>query len=268
MARSNLFYRALTALILIPIILILIFYSSESVLFFLLAVVIVLCNYELFNLLKIRKLQDQIFGFSLNLIALYLIVYKENLFLNFLVILLLIIIFYSLFVIGIKDFLSYASYYLFSVIYITYLLSFIYKLFVLPNGRHWLLFLLFTNWATDTCAYFIGVKLGRHKFSKISPNKSIEGLLGGIFGGILVALCFNYFSFKINEWFLFVLLGASGSIVGQLSDLIESGIKRSVGVKDSGNMIPGHGGVLDRLDSMFFTAPLFYFFGKFIIEKL
>lgn len=268
MAGSNLFYRVLTALVLIPVILILIFYGNNTVLFLVLALVVFLSDYELFNMLKLDKIEDRFFGFSLNILVLYVLVYKENLFLSFLVIAFFIIILYSLFIKGVTNFINYASYYLFSIIYIPFLLSYVYKVFLLPNGRHWLLFLLLTNWATDTFAYFIGINFGRHKLSKISPKKSIEGLLGGIFGGVLVAILFNYFFFRINEWLIFILLGFLGSVVGQISDLVESGIKRSVGVKDSGSIIPGHGGVLDRLDSMFFTAPLFYFFGNYIVEKL
>lgn len=260
MARSNLFYRTISALVLIPLVLILIFYGNNFVILSVLTLFIFLSNYELFNLFHIEKTFDRIFGFLINIFFFFIIVYLDRFAINLLVIIFFIIVCYSLFLRGVDNFITYVSYYLFSIFYIPFLLSYVYKVFMLNNGRVWLLFLLLTNWVTDSFAYFAGISLGRHKFSKISPKKSIEGLAGGILGGILVGVSFNYFFFSGNNWYKFAILGFLGSIVGQISDLVESGIKRAVGVKDSSNIIPGHGGVLDRLDSLFFTAPLFYFF--------
>ena len=124
----------------------------------------------------------------------------------------------------------------------------------------WIMFL--GTWSSDTFAYFIGSFLGKHKLCPtISPKKTIEGFIGGLIGTIVVVTSLGWFlSFPI---FLMVALGASIAIVATIGDLAESVIKRYTGVKDSGRIIPGHGGVLDRFDSVMFTAPLVYYFIKF-----
>ena len=122
----------------------------------------------------------------------------------------------------------------------------------------WILFLC--TWASDTFAYFVGSAIGSHKIApSVSPNKTVEGFLGSILGTILVAVFFGHvlFGFELTQM---AILGLIMSIAATLGDLAESTIKRSAGVKDSGFLIPGHGGVLDRFDSLFFTAPIFYYF--------
>lgn len=108
-------------------------------------------------------------------------------------------------------------------------------------------------WISDSFAYMVGSRLGRHKMApKISPNKSWEGFAGGLLGSVLVwAILWATGLYGFNLWFA-LLAGASVSVMGVFGDLIESRIKRGVGVKDSGNLIPGHGGMLDRSDSLIF----------------
>lgn len=121
---------------------------------------------------------------------------------------------------------------------------------------------LIGTWASDTFAYFVGVFFGKRKLSKISPKKSVEGFIGGILGSML---CVTYvgaaFNFNMN---LLIFMGFGIAAIGTLGDLVESSIKRYVGVKDSGYMIPGHGGVLDRFDSLFFTIPFVYLMTLFL----
>lgn len=133
----------------------------------------------------------------------------------------------------------------------------------LPNGIFWISVLLTMTWLNDTFAYFFGHWLGRRRLAPmISPGKTIEGLLGGFLGSFSGFLLFWFLlenPISISEGILLTLLVG---IAGPLGDLSESLIKRSFGVKDSGNIIPGHGGMLDRIDALLFTAPIVYLFAN------
>jgi phosphatidate cytidylyltransferase len=115
-------------------------------------------------------------------------------------------------------------------------------------------------WSSDTGAYFIGSKFGKHKlFERHSPKKSWEGFFGGIFFSLLAALIISRFYDELNtiEWMIVAVIIA---VCGTLGDLIESMLKRSVNVKDSGQLLPGHGGILDRFDAMFIAIPFIFYF--------
>ena len=151
----------------------------------------------------------------------------------------------------------------FGMIYVVLFLSFIPLLHGIENGKYLIWFILFAAWGTDTCAYFVGCKFGKHKFSKISPKKSIEGCIGGTVGSIIIALiyafCINKYAGLEISYIYIALIGCVLSILSQIGDLSASSIKRTVGIKDFGNLIPGHGGMLDRIDSIIFIAPFAYF---------
>lgn len=131
----------------------------------------------------------------------------------------------------------------------------------LAGGEFLIFFLLLVTWAGDTGAYYTGMSLGRRKLAPvISPNKTVEGLIGGVLLAILAAVGASFWflpSFSLADCLATGLL-LTGA--GALGDLAESALKRSVGVKDSGTLIPAHGGMLDRLDSLLFTAPAFYYY--------
>ncbi|MFC2048145.1 phosphatidate cytidylyltransferase [Chloroflexota bacterium] len=138
---------------------------------------------------------------------------------------------------------------------------------VLDEGRNWVFFTLFITFASDTAAFFIGRALGRHHLApNISPGKTCEGAIGGILGAILTSLFFTLstpLSLHLN-WGQAVILGLLVSIFGQLGDLVESLFKRNMGVKDSGRLIPGHGGFLDRIDSILFTSIVVYYYALLV----
>jgi phosphatidate cytidylyltransferase len=114
---------------------------------------------------------------------------------------------------------------------------------------------LFCVWATDSSAYFVGRAIGKWKLApEISPGKTLEGALGGLFFAILFGALFGWLFFR-NVW-LGVAIGAVAGVFGQIGDLFESALKRELGIKDFGGIMPGHGGVLDRFDSLLFVAPL------------
>jgi len=152
---------------------------------------------------------------------------------------------------------------LFGMIYVVFFLCFIPLLYGKVNGKYLIWFILIAAWGTDTCAYFVGCKFGKHKFSHISPKKSIEGCIGGTVGSMILALSY---AFALNKlvglqisYIYIVPIAFALSILSQIGDLSASSIKRTVGIKDFGNLIPGHGGMLDRIDSIIFIAPFAYF---------
>lgn len=133
----------------------------------------------------------------------------------------------------------------------------------LQNGKILIWLLLFVTLGTDTFAYLIGRHFGKHHFTKISPNKTIEGSVGGIIGAVIITLIYNLVCqniFNIQYSYISVaIITILLSVLSQIGDLAASSIKRYVGIKDFSNLIPGHGGMLDRIDSIVFAAPFAYF---------
>jgi len=135
----------------------------------------------------------------------------------------------------------------------------------LTTGFIWLILLLTTTWASDTFAYFVGRAFGRHKLAPVlSPKKTVEGAAGGLLSSALVSYIFVQFVPSL-PLLPVLLLGVLIGIASLLGDLVESALKRQAGIKDSGHIIPGHGGVLDRFDSLLFTAPVVYYSVKLFI---
>ena len=130
----------------------------------------------------------------------------------------------------------------------------------IDKGPKLLILILVSCWITDSFAYFIGMKLGKHRgIFRVSPKKSVEGFIGGFIVTGIVLLAFHYFMpdlFTLGQIAAAIL---SAGIFGQIGDLFESMLKRDVGIKDSSNLIPGHGGILDRFDSVLVAIPIFYF---------
>ncbi|WP_429885111.1 phosphatidate cytidylyltransferase [Geoalkalibacter halelectricus] len=149
----------------------------------------------------------------------------------------------------------------FGIFYVGLPLGLLAALGDLPWGREWVFLILLVAMASDTAAYFVGVTLGRRKlYPAISPNKSVEGAVGGLVGALLGALLAKYWFFPVLSVWECLLLAAVLGPLAQIGDLVESMLKRSCGVKDSGHLIPGHGGILDRLDSLLLLFPPVYFF--------
>ena len=166
------------------------------------------------------------------------------------------------------------SWSLFALFYVAGLFSFLILLRELPQsvgldykiGGLWIVYLLICIWSCDTFAYFIGAPLGKHKLSpRVSPNKTVEGFVGGILGAVATAFLFRYVFFTSADLKHLLAISILVGLVGQMGDLAESLFKRDAKLKDISNIIPGHGGILDRFDSLLFVSPVVYYYLKFIV---
>lgn len=158
----------------------------------------------------------------------------------------------------------------FALLYIPFMFSFMKLILAMDNGRILIWYVFLGAFASDTFAFLIGSKFGKTKLCpNISPNKTVEGSLGGIIGVVIAYVILNfisskYFGIEIN-YAIVVIAGIIAGIAGQFGDLSASAIKRFCKIKDFGNLIPGHGGILDRFDSVLFVAPIIYLFLKVYI---
>ena len=136
------------------------------------------------------------------------------------------------------------------------------------EGGDWLLLLFAILWVGDTTAMWVGKQWGKHKLAPaVSPHKTVEGFIGGILGAVLVGVIMYFWKFSQIAWYHILIVAVGCSVFGQLGDLVESMWKRSLGIKDSSAIIPGHGGVLDRFDSLLFAAPFLFFYKLLLIIR-
>ena len=153
----------------------------------------------------------------------------------------------------------------FGLLYVPFLLAHLGLLRNLEHGREWVFLALVIAMAGDSAAYFVGSAIGKTKlYPAMSPNKSVEGAIGGIAGSVVGAFIFKMLFMPQIDNLVILLMAVVLSVLGQVGDLFESMLKRSFKVKDSGTIIPGHGGILDRLDSLLFVFPATYYFVFFI----
>jgi phosphatidate cytidylyltransferase len=152
------------------------------------------------------------------------------------------------------------------------MLAFVYLTRQDTAGIYVVWLILITAWGCDTCAYVVGVLIGKKKiFPVLSPKKSLEGCIGGVVGAALIGWLYGFFWVNrmapgiSTEWETAIICGIA-AIISQVGDLAASGIKRDAGIKDYGKLIPGHGGVMDRFDSMIATAPVIYFLSVLMME--
>jgi len=269
---SEFLKRLLSSIIILPIIIFIIFWD-ELAFFILLLIIIGICLKEIFKMINYIGYEPSWWlGFILSLYFIgstflntinfqYLV--RDY---NYEIFIIIVIIFYSIRQLLIKEHLKMLpniSLTIFGSLYLGYLASYLIKIRSLPSGRYLLLILLCIIWVNDTSAYLIGSKFGRKKiFPKVSPKKTIEGSLAGIFFSIIVTFFFK--NWLNMDWIKILFLGITIALVAQLGDFFESLIKRCTGVKNSSDLIPGHGGILDRLDSILFAAPVFYYFLVFL----
>lgn len=161
---------------------------------------------------------------------------------------------------------------IFAFVYAPVMLSYIYRTRNLENGEYlvWLIFV--SSWVCDTAAYVVGKLFGKHKMTpKLSPKKSIEGGIGGIVGAALVGCLYGYILknmgiVEVSHFVYYPLIAGVGGAISQVGDLAASAVKRNYEIKDYGHLIPGHGGILDRFDSVIFTAPMIYYLAVLLLK--
>lgn len=160
---------------------------------------------------------------------------------------------------------------LFGIVYVGVMLSYIYQTRMLEGGKFLVWLTFFCSWGCDTCAYCVGMLIGKHKMAPVlSPKKSIEGAVGGVVGAALLGALYAWAisGFNTNSAhtpLLYAIICMVGALVSMVGDLAASAIKRQQKIKDYGTLIPGHGGILDRFDSVIFTAPIIYFLAVTLI---
>ncbi len=162
----------------------------------------------------------------------------------------------------------------FSFIYAPVMFSFVYLTREMEYGIYFVWMIFISSWISDTFAYIFGMLFGKHSLAPVlSPKKSIEGSIAGVIGSALCGGLFGYFLVEplIHDqqvtW-VFALIGGIGSIISQIGDLAASAIKRNYEIKDYGKLIPGHGGIMDRFDSVIVTAPMIYFLFRILITAV
>lgn len=265
--------RILTAILGIPLVILAVWWGYIP-LFLLTLIISILGLLEFFNLAQIRNYRPQkITGLLANISLGVTIFLKRQQDLYIFPLITLIILVSLVVALCKKDFrggIASLGVTLLGIFYTGWLIFHINMLRELaPGGRELSFFLFITTWMIDISAFYIGTYFGKHKvFPQVSPHKSLEGCCAGLVFGI--GTCFLLkFCFKVSfiSYLQCLVIGLILGIGGLAGDLVESFFKRNAGVKDSSNILPGHGGILDRFDSLLFNAPLFYYYLIFFVFK-
>ena len=256
--------RLISGIVLVALALLLII-TGGNVLLGALCIISLIGMFELYRIFKIEKAPAGIAGY------LAAIVYYLNLLFGFIPDMMMFVLGVLVVLMFIYVF-SYPKYkteqmlaVFFGVFYVAVMLSYVYQTRMLNAGAYivWLIFLC--SWGCDTCAYCVGMLIGKHKMSpKLSPKKSVEGAIGGVVGAALLTVIYgmifkNAMGVTMQHVWIMAAISAVGALISMVGDLTASAIKRNYEIKDYGKLIPGHGGILDRFDSVIFTAPMIYF---------
>ena len=250
--------RVATAVILLPLVLLAIFYLPVSLFLLLIDLLLGLSVFELLRILARYEVEAYWFTFPLALLLPWVWTYSPDWVLNYLVISSLICMGHSVFQTHKMKlgFLSLSGN-LLAILYISVPLSIAGSL--QSHQKLELLLVLSVIWAGDIGAFLVGRKWGRHKVtSRVSPHKSLEGYVAGLLSSLFTATALGGYLFPTWPTAHLVLTGVFLGLVGTVGDLFESMLKRGAGIKDSSTLLPGHGGVLDRIDSLLFALPAYY----------
>lgn len=257
--------RVTSSLLGFPLVLIILLLGNKIVVDIAIAIIALLGMNEYFNAIKkVANPVNWIGYVSCLSIAFIHIIPQE--YLNMVVTLsvptILIILFTQVVATDMKINFKDITYTFIGIFYVVFFIMFVAFINGMPDGKILIWYAIFAAWGTDISAYVAGKYLGKHKFSQVSPKKTIEGCIGGVIGAIILILAYtyvaNYFWGMDYSYLLIAGIGIILSLVGQIGDFAASSIKRFVDIKDYSNLIPGHGGMLDRIDSLIFLAPFAY----------
>lgn len=262
--------RLLSGIVLVILAVALIYFGGD-VLLFSMFLISVIGMYELYRIFSVEKALPGFVGYLTALV--YYCNFKWNFlsdmmpfFLGCMILLMFVFV------------LAYPKYHskqifavFFGVFYVAVMLSYVYQLRQFTNGLYLAFLIFFCSWGCDTCAYCVGVLFGKHKMSpKLSPKKSVEGAIGGVAGSAALTAIYcmifqSQMKLETNQIAVLAVIAAIAGLVSMIGDLCASAIKRNYDIKDYGKLIPGHGGILDRFDSMIITAPIIYYLAMYLL---
>ena len=252
------FKRILTSVIGLPLVILILVFGNIYVFDILMMVIAIICITEYFIVIEKVAHPIKIIGYLSTLIIALASVLSVDMVATVILYsipVILLLLFSKVIVTNMKTTFKDVAYTFLGIFYITIFIMFLSLIRGLPYGKIIFGYTLVIAWCTDIFAYLAGKKLGKHHFSEVSPKKTIEGCIGGILGAVVFSLIYVYI---VNECYASSLISVVLSVISQIGDFTASSIKRFADTKDYGHLLPGHGGMLDRIDSLIFLSPFAY----------
>jgi len=269
------FKRILTSLIGFPIVVLMIALGNAPIIDFAIMIIAIICMYEYLGI--VSKVCNPIKWIAyLSTVIIFLVSVVPDNIMKYIVLfsipVTLLVLFIHIIVSDMKTSFKDVAYTFLGITYVTGFIIFIGLIVIQEKGKLALGYTLMTAWATDVFAYTAGKLFGKHHFSKVSPKKTIEGCIAGALGATIVGFIYTIIANNVGaihlqgiQYLFAIFIPLILGIISQIGDFTESSIKRFADVKDSGNILPGHGGMLDRIDSVIFIAPFVYLILKILL---
>lgn len=257
--------RVLTTVLGLPVVIAIILFGNKYLIGVTILLVSICCMHEYFGAIKKVSNPIKVVGYISNLFIIGAMLFNQETLMKiiiFTVPIILVLLFLKVIITDMKTTFRDVAYTFLGIIYIPFFLMFLEMLRCMENGQLLIGYAILIPWSTDIFAYVVGKNFGKHKFSKISPKKTIEGCVCGIIGAVIVSSAYifiiNNFLETQYSYVIMAIVSAILSTISQVGDFVASTIKRFVDIKDYSNLLPGHGGMLDRTDSLIFIAPFVY----------
>ena len=257
--------RILTTVFGLPIVALLFVLGNQYVIGIAVLIASIISMYEYFGAVKKVSIPIQWVGYLANIYIVGAMFLETEKLLHLVALsipIIMLILFLNVIFTDMKITFKDVAYTLVGIMYVPFFFMFLELIRKIENGKILFAYTFVVSWSTDIFAYLIGKHFGKHKFSKISPKKSIEGCVAGAIGAVIISVIYMVISNKFwgteFSYGMIALISLGLSLLSQVGDFVASSVKRFVDVKDYGNLLPGHGGMLDRLDSLIFIAPFLY----------